>query len=272
MDSEQSYRDNETTTASQIEALAGELGVARVERVSLEDSQFRCGGSKEYLDWLDGLLDLGKKAQPLGHWSKDGSSPFSLTIAESPFQLEDQLREKIASGRTARPVASYNRPWLSKGLANPHSLAPEQRDFHIEVTSESTKRHWSKVWNFAPDQDYSCFIQAHPGSAIAADPLCEVGCPYVVRGFDYDHLGVLWGSDLVWRGEWTVQLQHVHESAWKKTLAAAKKNNAAALKRTRILLARAYRILLSRAVHGAFVWFEDEQTREHVESLLRRRS
>jgi DUF2075 family protein len=30
------------------------------------------------------------------------------------------------------------------------------------------------------------------------DPLCEVGCPCAVRGFDFDYLGLLWLGDLLW--------------------------------------------------------------------------
>jgi DUF2075 family protein len=33
-------------------------------------------------------------------------------------------------------------------------------------------------------------------------------------------------------------------------------------------LARGYRILLTRAIHGVYVWFEDEETRRHVEACL----
>ena len=48
---------------------------------------------------------------------------------------------------------------------------------------------------------------------MAKDPLGEVGCPYTVRGFDYDWVGLLWLKDLVWRKDrWTVDLDHVHES------------------------------------------------------------
>lgn len=28
------------------------------------------------------------------------------------------------------------------------------------------------------------------------DPLSEVGCPYVVRGFDFDYVGLLWLEDI----------------------------------------------------------------------------
>ena len=44
-----------------------------------------------------------------------------------------------------------------------------------------------------------------------------------MRGFDYDYTGVLWLSDLVWRGDrWRVSPDQVFESACKKTKSAAK--------------------------------------------------
>ncbi len=35
---------------------------------------------------------------------------------------------------------------------------------------------------------------------MAQDPLSEVGCPHVVRGFDYDWVGVLWLRESRLRG------------------------------------------------------------------------
>jgi DUF2075 family protein len=269
MDSKQSYRDNETTTPEILSNLAGELGISSIVRVSLHDAQFRCGGSKEYLDWLDATLE-GDVAKTTPRWTPGAG--FAFTICDDPEDLEGRLRPRLNEGHTARLVTSYNRQWLTKDATNPHTLDPDQRDFVITYQRQGKTSKWTKVWNYAPGQDYSTFIQGHAGSAIAADPLCEIGCPYVVRGFDYDHLGVIWGADLLWRGKWTVDLSRVHESAWKKTLAAARKGNPEAIDRTITLLKRAYRILLSRAVRGVFVWFEDEQTRRHVESLLHRTS
>jgi len=106
------------------------------------------------------------------------------------------------------------------------------------------------------------------------DPLCEVGCPYVVRGFDYDYLGVLWLDDLVWRKDhWDVHPENIHETAWKLTLSRARVErkqgftgeNTLALIRQ---LQRGYRILFSRALKGIYVWFEDDETREHIQKLL----
>lgn len=266
MDSQQSYRDNETTTPANLTRLATMLGVNQVERVSLEDSQFRCGGSKEYLQWLDATLQLGEPAPGASGWRNEESAGFRLEVVDDPAALDDALRARLDDERTVRLVTSYNRPWATKDAANPHAIASAQRDFQIPYVRDGKKAIWSRVWNFAPDQDYSTFIQAPAGSAMAHDPLCEVGCPYVVRGFDYDYLGVIWGADLVWRGEWQFQLDRVHESAWKKTLAAARKGNPQAKATTITRLKRAYRILLSRAVRGAYVWFEDDATRDYVRS------
>jgi DUF2075 family protein len=70
-----------------------------------------------------------------------------------------------------------------------------------------------------------------------------------------------------------VNLDSVFESAWKLTVGRAKRERKegvvgpytdAVIRQ----LARGYRILLSRAVHGVYIWFEDEETRRHVLSTL----
>jgi len=126
-------------------------------------------------------------------------------------------------------------------------------------------------------KDYSVFIQAPVASRIHADPLSEVGCPYVVRGFDFDYVGMLWLPDLVWRKDrWVAQLEHAHESAWKLTLSKVKKarksKDASSIAQTEANLlesvTRGYRILLTRAIRGAYVWCQDDETREKLKSVL----
>lgn len=277
MDAAQSYRDNETTSRAQIERWAAHHDIEQVRFVSLGDAQFRCGGSKEYVDWVEQLLDRGAATPTPRGWRRrvagDGGA-FGFEIAEDPAELEARLREQLEHGATARLLASYGRRWLTKASYRPHELPPEKMDFHIPYQRRGRTLYWSRPWNFAPSQDYALFVQAPEGSRMHEDPLCEVGCPYVVRGFDYDWVGLLWLGDLVRRGDaWQVNLESVHESAWNKTLAAAKRERAAGetgpgtqelLER----LKRGYRILLTRAIRGVFVWFEDEETRAYVEQML----
>ena len=106
-----------------------------------------------------------------------------------------------------------------------------------------------------------------------ADPLCEVGCPYAVRGFDFDYVGILWLSDLKWNPSgWRVDPAHVFERGISRTVSKAKKEKAADGPAHAALLQavlEAYRIILTRPMKGLFLWFEDPKTREHVESLVR---
>lgn len=280
MDSDQSYRDNETTSRSSLETWAKELGVHHIQHISLGDAQFRCGGSKEYISWLESLLGLSLDGKHDLSWRKriDGAGSFRFDVVDDPQELDERLMPLVEQGKSARLVASYGRKWVTKGMANPHSLQPDKMDFHITYQRDGQQKYWSRIWNFTPNQKYQFFVQAPPGSQMHANPLSEVGCPYVVRGFDYDYLGVLWLKDLVWRGSrWMVNLDSVHETAWNITLGRARRerregvigHNTEAIIRQ---LQRGYRILLSRAIHGLFVWFEDEETREHVLSTFRQMS
>lgn len=106
------------------------------------------------------------------------------------------------------------------------------------------------------------------------DPLCEVGCPYAVRGFDFHYVGLLWLDDLLWRGgQWVVNVSNVHESGIKliRTRAAREGSLAPAGPHGEILrqkVVRAYRILMTRAIHGMYVWVPDDETREHLARSL----
>jgi DUF2075 family protein len=99
-----------------------------------------------------------------------------------------------------------------------------------------------------------------------------VGCPYAVRGFDYDYIGVLWLDDLLWRGgKWTVNFNSIHESGIANLLRRALHERDSSGQNTRELITRltqAYRILLTRALKGAFLWIPDNETRGYVRHSL----
>jgi len=191
--------------------------------------------------------------------------------------MEDALREKIESGGSARLLAPYARPWKTQGTASPHDLPPSMQDFNIPYQQSGTNRSWNKVWNFVPKNgsDYATFIQGKPGSKIHADPLCEVGCPYAVRGFDWDFVGILWFSDLVWSpsDNWSVDPEHVFETGFSTLTSKAKRESDPSGPHhinLREAVAQTYRILLTRPIKEVYLWFEDQGTRKHVEKCLGR--
>ncbi len=274
MDPEQSYRDNETTTLEQLKEFATEFG-AEFTHISLAGSQFRCSGSTEYLDWVDKSLNIasvtsaGSAALRRVEWRSSRGGPYEFEVFDSPVALETALRAQSANGRTMRLASSYARPWKTKGVLNPHSLPPTEKDFCIEIRTAAGPKTWSRIWNYTVKEDYSMFIQAPSGCEIERDQLAEIGCPYVLRGFDFDYVGLLWMSDLVWRDRrWRANLDQVHETAWRLAVSAAKRGRVGAEEEVVRRLQRGYRILLSRAMRGTYVWFEDDETRAHIQGLL----
>ena len=200
--------------------------------------------------------------------------PFKVGIFETPSDLETALRAVIDQGNSARLLASYAREWRTEGVALPHNLPPQLMDFNIPYSTGTEIRNWAKIWNYVPNgSDYTHFIQAPEGSKMHHDPLCEIGCPYAVRGFDFDYVGVLWLSDLKWSASgWKIDPAHVFERGISRTISKAKaETNSDGPAHAALLRAilEAYRIILTRPMKGLFLWFEDSVTRSHLELAMR---
>ena len=311
LDPVQGFRERENTTIEEIAGWSRELGAGEPELISLEGSQFRCGGSAEYVNWLESVLDgnavsknqvlatAWRKAPPADHplnvidfqQARDmepisraaeetpvyrtkrrfETQAFDFQILENPAQVERALRDKASEGNSIRLLSSYSRNWKTRGASAPHDLPPSMQDFYEPYTEDGDPQIWSRVWNFVPQNgtDYTAFIRAAPGSRMAQDPLSEVGCPYAVRGFDYDYIGVLWLEDFVWRNtRWEVNHASVHEGGILNILRRSRREASADGPETRELLqriAQAYRILLTRPLKGAYLWIPDGETRRYVE-------
>jgi uncharacterized protein len=319
LDERQSFRIRENTRVNDLKTWAGEVG-AEFFTVSLAGNQFRCAGSKEYVDWVEALLEgesaeicrvLASAWNHAGKQQDEGSKPANVIafpkdvpilkvaddvtpygakkkavrplsgrldfrIFDNPAAMERSLRDRIAEENSARILAPYARRWSTRDQSAPHDLPYQMKDLVIPYEEGGEKKHWAKIWNFVPNNgsDYATYIQGKEGSRIGADPLCEVGCPYAVRGFDWDYVGILWFSDLVVNPEakrWLADPKHIHETGFSTLTSRAKKEKGIDGPHQRNLLeavAQCYRILLTRPIRGVYLWFEDQETRRHVESSL----
>ncbi len=98
------------------------------------------------------------------------------------------------------------------------------------------------------------------------DPLAYCASVYGAQGFEAEHVGVVWGRDLVWRGRWTVNPEPITDNVGGSASlkAIARKDPEKALR----LLKNRYLILLTRATKSVHLFVEDPETRKYLKSLL----
>jgi len=227
---------------SAIEEFAKAAG-AEIHHFTLH-SQFRCGGSDDYLVWLDDTL--GIRSDDSSYFSPDR---YDFRIFDNPAELHDTIREKNRDSNKSRMVAGYCWNWVSRNDKNRADLAfPE---FRYQANWNLTE-HGSK-WIIEP---YS---------------VSEVGCIHTCQGLELDYVGVIIGPDLVFRdGELTTEPAARAKSdkslaGYKKTL---KEDPVAATERADAIIRNTYRTLMSRGMKGCYVYFTDKATADYFKSQL----
>jgi uncharacterized protein len=243
IDDLQAVRRDEIGSSDEIERLAGQMGAAVYEE-RLE-AQFRCGGSDGFVRWVEHTLGIRRTANQL--WA--GDPAFDFDVVDSVGELEAVVRARATEGQTARLVAGYCWRW-----SDPDDEGQLPADVEIDG--------WAMPWNAKPDKNR--LAPGIPKSHLwASEPggLEQVGCIYTAQGFEFDHVGVIWGRDLVYRGRdgWVGQPEHSHDAALKRGTSPEEFQR---------LVKHTYRVLLSRGLRGCTVHFLDEQTRDFVLSRI----
>jgi hypothetical protein len=212
LDPHQAFRSRENTRLDDLREWSRELSAGEPEEISFEGVQFRCGGSAEFVAWLESFLRAPQSSDvSVRHGamavaevpkvyragiSRGGIPPghprMDIRVFDNPEQLEAALRERHLKGNSVRLLSSFSRRWKTRDDANPHALPADLMDFHEPYAANGKTRFWSRVWNvLGPQDDYTWYVTGHPAGRIRSDPLCEVGCTYAVRGFDWDYIGIL---------------------------------------------------------------------------------
>jgi hypothetical protein len=242
LDEHQVVKPGELGTVAEIKSYAADLGLP-VHLIEL-DAQFRCGGSEEYVQWVQRLLGLSE-GEPTD-WPGDPS--FEVQIAETPEAMEATLRAKIAEGYGARIAAGYCWPW-----SDPRSDKTLVPDVQIGT--------WARPWNLKGDRKVG---DAPPAALWATDPsgFSQVGCVYTAQGFEYDWSGVILGPDLIWRnGRFTTNRDANKDPAFRNR----KTTDDATFDR---LVRNTYKVLLTRGMTGTILYSPDPETRDALHQLV----
>lgn len=198
MEDAQGFQDRETTKVEDIRRLAEELKVPFNADFELTE-QFRCGHSAEYMEWVDRLFSDSSIANHASWKNK-----FIFDVFDYPNKMEDKLRSRMQCPEhpSGRLLSSYSVAWLTKNKSNKHSLPSDQMDFQLKNADGTA---WSRCWN-TPGE----FVSPLTNDAMLDDPLCEVGYPQEIRGWDFSFFGILWLDDVVWRTDrWKIRLSSV---------------------------------------------------------------
>lgn len=282
IDDKQGFRDRESTSVADIKKFCKMLDVEYSE-IEIK-MQFRCSGSQDYIDWVDALCS---EQQIVNHSSwKD---QYTFELVDFPSDVDSWLINKGTP--SVRILSSYTRPWDSHNVGKRLDPMHENgADFDFNLDDRGEKKY-QKYWNYG--EDYAAFVQGVEHTKMHDDPLSEIGCPYVVRGFDYNYIGIMWLEDLLWRdGQWIVDLNYNYETGTSNAKSAAVKELATYWKKKGVRKAdmpmytisglpacdklretvfQAYRILLTRGIRGTVVYIKDEETRNYVRSLIEQR-
>lgn len=225
-----------------IEEEAGMAG-ALIERLELT-SQFRCGGSDDYMAWLDGVL--GVHPDTANYFTKD---KFDFQVFDNPLEMHNAIKEKNRLNNKSRVVAGYCWDWISKS-------SPNLKDITIPEFG------YRATWNLTSD-----------GSEWIISPKSveEVGCIHTCQGLEVDYVGVIVGLDLI-AADGVLRTDPSARASTDKSLAGYKTERKddpvlAEMKADEIIR-NTYRTLMSRGMKGCYVYFVDPATAEHFKELL----
>ncbi|WP_207225756.1 DUF2075 domain-containing protein [Blastococcus saxobsidens] len=242
LDQNQVVRPGEMGTVEDIEKHARERGLD-VHQIDLS-TQYRSGGSGEYIEWVERLLGLA----PGGPVPWAGDDRFEVRTAPSPSAMEAVLAEKLAGHQNARMAAGYCWTWSDPRPDG--SLVPDVRI-----------GDWSRPWNLKGDRSVG---GAPPAALWASDDrgFGQVGCVYTAQGFEYEWNGVLLGPDLVWRGDrWVAVRSANRDPDFRNT----KKVSDADFD---LLVRNVYKVLLTRGLRGVYVYSTDPETQRFLERIV----
>ncbi|GAA2361038.1 DUF2075 domain-containing protein [Streptomyces carpaticus] len=239
LDDHQSIRPDEVGTARYLKEVAESMG-CRVEVTDLSGT-FRAGGSLRFRSWVQQLLGLDD-SDPVS-WEPDGR--MTLTVADSPEQMERFIQERGLEGMTARITAGFCWPWSPPAG---HTLVND-----VQIGD------WHRPWNVKPEHT----VPHAPRSdvwATDARGIGQIGCVYTAQTFEYDWNGVIIGPDLLYRdGAFRVNRTASEDGAFDRGIDDAMVTRC---------IRNAYHVLLTRGVVGTVLYAVDPATHNALRELI----
>lgn len=241
VDNLQNVRSQEIGSTYLIKDFAQRLG-ATVHQVQLE-SQFRCMGSNNYLDWIESVLGLSDHKKIL-----DKSDVFDFQIIDSPKELYELIKvQEDKKPNSARLVAGYCWEWSD----------PNQDGSLVE---DVVIGDFAMPWEAKEGKKVQKGIPFWYQWAYKPGGINQIGCIYTAQGFEFEYIGVIIGPDLKY-DERTNSLVGDRTKTKDPTLKRSKDNFDQYVKNI-------YRVLMTRGLKGCYVYFVDKEVEEFVRGQM----
>ena len=200
-------------------------------------TQFRCGGSDGYLNWVDNTLEVRETANRL--LTKNEKMEFR--IFDSPQALYEAIKEKNREKpNAARLVAGFCWDWSD----------PKQDGTLVE---DVVIGDFKMPWEGKVGKKLAKGIPEAPLWAFDPNGVNQIGCIYTIQGFEFEYVGVIFAKDLVYDPAKKAWIGHREETSDPKLRRAKEEEFVKYVKNI-------YRVLLTRGMKGCYVHFMDKNT------------
>jgi DUF2075 family protein len=209
-------------------------------------SQFRCGGSDDYMRWLDQLLEIRDTGQKFL-----SSNSYPIKVCETPGEVMREIKQKNRRNNKSRCVAGYCWSWPEKERNNPNY-------YSINIP----EHHFKAQWNLDNDQTWS----------ISEGSVSQVGCIHTCQGLEFDYVGVIIGPDLLYRDGHIMVDPSKRASddfslrGYKEMM---KRDSEGTKELVRQIIKNKYRTLMSRGMKGCYLYVMDEPLKEYIKSRIK---
>jgi len=203
------------------------------------NSQFRCNGSDNYLDFIDKLLYNKREKNCFN---------FDFQVMDSPHDLRELVIEKNTNNN-ARLVAGYC--WTRNG-----KNADNQNYCDIKIDD------FEMSWNLKHGEPF----------AIRENAINEIGCIHNVQGLEFDYIGVIIGPDLKYR-EGKIITDCKERASTEKSLyglyVLMKKDKTYYQNLADTIIRNTYRVLLTRGIKGCYVYCIDKKLQKYLKKVIK---
>ncbi len=203
------------------------------------NSQFRCNGSDNYLDFIDKLLYNKREKNCFN---------FDFQVMDSPHDLRKLIIEKNTNNN-ARLVAGFCWTRNGKNADNQDYLDIKIDDFGMS-------------WNLKHGEPF----------AIRENAINEIGCIHNVQGLEFDYIGVIIGPDLKYR-EGKIITDCKERASTEKSLyglyVLMKKDKTYYQNLADTIIRNTYRVLLTRGIKGCYVYSVDKELQKYLKKIIK---